>query len=233
MIKFCCVWLIHHCIFIYRKDKFKGRYLLARLLGWVPGGHSGIWTPGWRRQVVRHTENLAKGHQEKRPDFLSDGLILLHDNLRHHAAQPTRSVLQIFGWKTEAHPCRTGFGTQRFLSVSLLRGEILSTLLNLTWRHQTLYHHVAADTATCILHIHNGQTHHRLWQVTGMCWRTTVPVTPSSRAVTVFRSVFQTCHYFQRLSFWICVSWYLNLQDNYKERPLSLSLSPNAAPLSA
>ena len=59
-----------------------------------------------QRGVVRSWWLTVLEHaiKPKRPGKLSDGIILLHDNARHHTANPVRDKLQIFGWETVEHP---------------------------------------------------------------------------------------------------------------------------------
>ena len=50
-----------------------------------------------QRGVVRFSRVLLRAIKSKRPRMLSDGIILLHDNTRHHATNLLRDKLQRFG----------------------------------------------------------------------------------------------------------------------------------------
>ena len=47
---------------------------------------------------------LQRAIKSKRPEMLSNGIILLHDNARPHTASLMRDKLQRFGWETLQHP---------------------------------------------------------------------------------------------------------------------------------
>ena len=47
---------------------------------------------------------LGRAVNSKRPEMLSDGIILLHDNAHLHTVNLVRDKLQRFGWKTLQHP---------------------------------------------------------------------------------------------------------------------------------
>ena len=42
--------------------------------------------------------------KSKRPGMLSDGIVLFHDNARHHIVILVREKLERFDWETLQHP---------------------------------------------------------------------------------------------------------------------------------
>ena len=56
------------------------------------------------KRSVDTLQKLRCAIKSKRPEMLSDGILLLHDNARPHTANLVRDKLQIFGWETLQHP---------------------------------------------------------------------------------------------------------------------------------
>ena len=57
-----------------------------------------VWFVSWWLRVLR------SAIKSNRPEMLSDGIILLHDNARPHTANLVRDKLKKFGWETLHHP---------------------------------------------------------------------------------------------------------------------------------
>ncbi|PNF38144.1 hypothetical protein B7P43_G14600 [Cryptotermes secundus] len=53
---------------------------------------------------VNILRKLHKAIQQKRPGFLTKGVLLLHDNARPHTANKTNETLQNFKWEVLEHP---------------------------------------------------------------------------------------------------------------------------------
>ncbi|GBO37149.1 hypothetical protein AVEN_26591-1 [Araneus ventricosus] len=89
------------------------------LVPWLPNGSSFIrmvaivaakyekkWRFSWKlTPTLKYTEQgLLKAVKNKRRGKLSQGIVLLQDNARHHKARTTQGLLRSFGWEVLQHP---------------------------------------------------------------------------------------------------------------------------------